>query len=150
MKDVDSFKSQTPLRWRLPSLFLCPGNSNIKQRKLVPIWLLMRLLPFLIGRAAVRERDPLLLRVALAAGLASLLTNKTYLGWPRQPWDPMLLGVVLAGAALDYYSYPDRMLEFFLLRVSVERSTSASLQTFAAGCLPTNRDWPKGSPSDTA
>jgi two-component system, sensor histidine kinase PhcS len=27
--------------------------------------------------------------------------------------------LVLAGAALDYYSYPDRMLEFFLLRVGV-------------------------------
>ena len=36
----------------------------------------------------------------MAAGLASLLTNKSYLGWPRQPWDPMLLGVVLVGAAL--------------------------------------------------
>lgn len=63
-------------------------------------WAVTWLLPFLIGRAAVAERDPLLLRVALAAGLASLLTNKTYLGWPRQPWDPMLLGVVLVGAAL--------------------------------------------------
>lgn len=63
-------------------------------------WAVTWLLPFLIGRMAVAERDPLLLRVALAAGLASLLTNKTYLGWPRQPWDPMLLGVVLVGGAL--------------------------------------------------
>lgn len=63
-------------------------------------WVVTWMLPFVVGRAAVRERDPLLLRVALAAGLASLLTNKAHLGWPRQPWDPMLLGVVLAGAAL--------------------------------------------------
>jgi hypothetical protein len=63
-------------------------------------WVVTWLLPVVLGRAAVTDRDPLLLRVALAAALASLLTNKTYLGWPRQPWDPMLLGVVLVGAAL--------------------------------------------------
>lgn len=63
-------------------------------------WVVTWLLPFLVGHVAVRERDPLLLRVAIAAGLASLLTNKSYLGWPRHAWDPMLLGVVLVGAAL--------------------------------------------------
>jgi hypothetical protein len=63
-------------------------------------WVVTWLLPFLLGRTAVAERDPLLLRVALAAGLLSLVTNKTYLGWPRQPWDPMVLGVVLVAAAL--------------------------------------------------
>ena len=63
-------------------------------------WVVTWLLPLLIGRAAVTERDPLLLRVAMAAGLASLLTNKAYLGLPRQPWDPMVLGVVLTGIAL--------------------------------------------------
>lgn len=63
---------------------------------LVATWLL----PFAVGRTAVVERDPLLLRVAVAAGLASLVTSKTYLGWPREPWDPMLFGVVLVGGAL--------------------------------------------------
>lgn len=63
-------------------------------------WVVTWLLPFLVGHAAVMDRDPLLLRVAMVAGLASILTNKAHLGWPRQPWDPMLLGVVLVGAAL--------------------------------------------------
>ncbi|MFN7978547.1 MAG: hypothetical protein U0P30_10445 [Vicinamibacterales bacterium] len=63
-------------------------------------WLITWLLPFAVGRAAVLERDPWLLRVAMAMMLASLATNKTYLGWTRQPWDPMVLGVMLAVVAL--------------------------------------------------
>ncbi|MGD9906554.1 MAG: hypothetical protein AB7U83_24060 [Vicinamibacterales bacterium] len=58
------------------------------------------LLPVAFGRAAVVERDPLLVRVALAAALATLVTNKAYLGWPRQPWDPVLLGVGLVALSL--------------------------------------------------
>lgn len=63
-------------------------------------WGITWLLPFAIGRAAIVERDPLLLRVAMATALGSLLTNKSYLGWQRQSWDPMLLGVLLVGMAL--------------------------------------------------
>lgn len=63
-------------------------------------WAITWLLPVAAGRAAILARDPLLLRVAVAMGLASLVTNKSYLGWPRQPWDPMLLGVVLVGVAV--------------------------------------------------
>lgn len=63
-------------------------------------WLAVWLLPAFLGRTAVTERDPLLLRVAIATGLATLVSNKTYLGWPRQPWDPMLFGVVLVAGAL--------------------------------------------------
>ena len=63
-------------------------------------WVITWVLPVVVGRAAVRERDPWLLRVAIAMTLASLVTNKAYLGWPRQPWDPMLLGVLLSGLAL--------------------------------------------------
>lgn len=63
-------------------------------------WGLVWLLPIVAGRVATLQRDSLLLRVAMAAGLATLLTNKSYLGWPRQPWDPMLLGVLLIAVAL--------------------------------------------------
>lgn len=63
-------------------------------------WALTWLLPVVAGRLAIVDRDPLLLRVAMAAGLASLATNKAYLGWTRQPWDPMVLGVVLVTLAL--------------------------------------------------
>jgi hypothetical protein len=49
---------------------------------------------------AVRERERPLLDAAGGALLITLVTNKAYLGLPRQPWDPILLGVVLVAAAL--------------------------------------------------
>lgn len=50
--------------------------------------------------SAARERERPLLDAAGGALLITLVTNKTYLGLPRQPWDPIFLGVVLVGAAL--------------------------------------------------
>jgi hypothetical protein len=53
-----------------------------------------------IGLAlAIRDKDRPLLVVALAMSLATLYTNKPYLGWPRQTWDPILLGVLLVAVA---------------------------------------------------
>jgi len=34
------------------------------------------------------------------AAILTLVTNKPYLGWPRHTWDPMILGILLTGAAL--------------------------------------------------
>jgi hypothetical protein len=50
--------------------------------------------------AAVRERERTLLDASGGALLVTLLTNKAYLGLPRQPWDPIVLGVLLIGVAL--------------------------------------------------
>jgi hypothetical protein len=49
---------------------------------------------------AVHDRDRTLLRTSLVLALATLVTNKPYLGWSRRPWDPMLLGGLLIAAAL--------------------------------------------------
>ena len=38
--------------------------------------------------------------VSLAAGLVTLATNKPYLHMTRQPWDPILFGILLAGSAV--------------------------------------------------
>lgn len=60
------------------------------------IWLL----PAVATTVAVRQRDRMLLDVSLAAWLATILTNKAYLGWQANSWDPIVLGVVLIGCAL--------------------------------------------------
>jgi hypothetical protein len=49
---------------------------------------------------AIRSKDRALLTVGIALALCTLVTNKPYLGMTRQTWDPMILGVLLAGGAL--------------------------------------------------
>jgi len=58
------------------------------------------LVPAAALAAAVREKDRPLLTVGIVLALCTLVTNKPYLGWTRQSWDPMILGVLLAGGAL--------------------------------------------------
>lgn len=58
------------------------------------------LIPALLCWRGVRDRERWLIDAGLATALATIVTNKSYLGWPRQPWDPMLLGVLLAAVAL--------------------------------------------------
>jgi hypothetical protein len=58
------------------------------------------LLPMAAVWSAVRQRDRYLLRVGLGMLLATLVSNKPYLGWARQPWDPMLLGLLLTVGAV--------------------------------------------------
>src|SRR5205823_775608 len=60
------------------------------------IWIL----PCVALTFAVREKDRELLDVGIALALATLVTNKPYLGWPRHPWDPVLLGVALIAVAV--------------------------------------------------
>jgi hypothetical protein len=48
---------------------------------------------------AIRAKDRRLLAVGIAAALVTLATNKPYLGIERQPWDPMILGVLLVAVA---------------------------------------------------
>jgi hypothetical protein len=49
---------------------------------------------------SIRERDRELLDVSLALALVTLITNKPYLGWRRQTWDPILFGLVLMAVAV--------------------------------------------------
>jgi hypothetical protein len=38
--------------------------------------------------------------VGVIVAILTLVSDKPYLGWPRHTWDPMLLGILLAGTAL--------------------------------------------------
>ncbi len=63
-------------------------------------WVLIWCLPPAILARGVRRKDRLVIAAGAIAALLTLATNKPYLGWPRHTWDPMFLGVFLAGVAL--------------------------------------------------
>jgi hypothetical protein len=56
--------------------------------------------PPIVLTVGLRKRDRLVIWAGAIAAVATLVTNKPYLGWERYTWDPMLLGVLLAGMAL--------------------------------------------------
>ena len=48
----------------------------------------------------LRSKHRFLIWASLVMALATLATNKPYLGWERHTWDPILLGVILIGVVL--------------------------------------------------
>ena len=63
-------------------------------------YLLVWVLPPVIIWLGVRERERQLLDGGILTLLLTLMTNKLYLGIARDPWDPILFGLVVAGAAI--------------------------------------------------
>lgn len=49
---------------------------------------------------SIRGRHRMLLDVSILMLLATLMTNKLYLGSARYPWDPIVFGLLLMGAAI--------------------------------------------------
>ena len=103
------------------------------------------LIPALLFWRGVRDRERWLIDAGLATALATLVTNKSYLGWPRQPWDPMLLGVFLAVVALGVRRWlasgpggeragfaPVQILESDLLAIRVAGLASAAIHPASA------------------
>ena len=58
-------------------------------------------LPVVGLHLAIRDKDRPLMDVSLVMALVTLLTNKSYLGWPRHEWDPIILGVFLMVVAFS-------------------------------------------------
>ena len=60
------------------------------------IWILPAVGLFL----AIRDRHRLMLDVNIVMALATLMSNKAYLGVEPKPWDPILFGVLLIAIAI--------------------------------------------------
>jgi len=58
------------------------------------------ILPAVSLGLAIRDRDRLFLDASLVLAVATLITNKPYLGMARKPWDPILFGVLLITVAV--------------------------------------------------
>ena len=63
-------------------------------------WVLVWVLPPVVLARGVRQKDRSVIAVGAIVAVVTLVSNKSYLGWPRHTWDPMLLGLLLAGVAL--------------------------------------------------
>lgn len=60
------------------------------------IWIV----PIIAFSLALSHRDRPLLDVSVGMALATLVTNKPYLGLERRPWDPVLFGIFLVAVAI--------------------------------------------------
>ena len=63
-------------------------------------WVLTWALPPAALARGIRQKDRFVIAAGTVAAVLTLVTNKSYLGWPRHTWDPMLLGILLTGVAL--------------------------------------------------
>ena len=63
-------------------------------------WAAIWILPAAGLWLGLRDKHHALIRVNILLAIATLATNKPYLGWPRYSFDPMLLGALLVGVAL--------------------------------------------------
>jgi len=61
---------------------------------------LIWIIPALALWRGVASRDRKLILAGLGLAIATLITNKPYLGLPRQTWDPMLFGLLLMVVAV--------------------------------------------------
>ena len=63
-------------------------------------WVLIWCLPPVVLARGLGRKDRFVIAAGGIAAVLTLATNKPYLGWQRQTWDPMLLGALLIGVAL--------------------------------------------------
>jgi uncharacterized membrane protein YgcG len=63
-------------------------------------WVLTWCLPPLALARGLRLKDRWIIAVGTILAILTLVTNKPYLGWKPNNWDPMLLGILLIGVAV--------------------------------------------------
>jgi hypothetical protein len=62
-------------------------------------WVLIWCLPPIAIARGIRQKDRFVIAVGAIVAILTLVSNKSYLGWQRHTWDPMLLGILLASVA---------------------------------------------------
>lgn len=85
-------------------LWTTAGNTRLTSEFARPFywttWALIWCLPPMILTRGIRRKDRSVMAVGAIAAILTFISNKPYLGWQRHTWDPMLLGILLAGVAL--------------------------------------------------
>jgi hypothetical protein len=116
----------------------------------VAIWLL----PTTGVALAIRDKHRPMLWASLVMAMATLATNKPYLGWQQHTWDPVLLGVLLLAIAMSVRRWlsrgPDGHREGFTpqpLVVSVDRQALDALATVAVAAQPSAPRMPNETPA---
>ncbi len=114
------------------------------------IWLL----PATGFALAVRDKHRPMLWASLVTAMATLATNKPYLGWQQHTWDPVLLGVLLLATAMAVRRWlsrgPDGHRRGFIpqpLVASVDRQALDVLATVAVAAQPGTPRMPNETPA---
>jgi cytochrome c biogenesis protein CcdA len=101
------------------------------------------LLPVIGLALAVRDKHRPMLWANLVMMLATLATNKPYLGWKQHTWDPMLLGLLLVAVAMGVRRWLSRGADGHRggftpqpLVVSADRQALDALGTLAVAAQP--------------
>ncbi len=63
-------------------------------------WVLIWCLPPIVLARGVRKKDRFVIAVGAIVAVLTFVSNKTYLGWVRHTWDPIILGILLTGVAV--------------------------------------------------
>jgi hypothetical protein len=77
-----------------------PTSTEFSRPFFWATWVLIWCLPPAVLVRGLRRKDRFVMAVGAIVGILTLVTNKSYLGWQRHTWDPMLLGALLIGVAL--------------------------------------------------
>jgi hypothetical protein len=112
-------------------------------------YLMIWILPIIGLCIAIREKHRSMLDVNLLMVLVTLATNKPYLRLPRQPWDPILFGVLLISSSImirrwllagrDGHRYgftPTRLLAGDLRLLNLTASASSAIQFNTPAATP--------------